>query len=178
MHFQSTAEPIVSNNQDYYRLKDHRNGPDERPIKSQKSRKHKSSRHGPANSMGPRSFTTATLLTQSDCPGGTIRSGSSSHQQMQPAIKTSLFEQFIKKSIKVDLFNLTYQDDVFAENLRQFIPKSDFFIKPDRAVSPIAIGDDGSVYTAWRKPENRKKRKSQKLEFLTNLLDKMMAAIL
>ena len=76
------------------------------------------------------------------------------------------------------MFNLTYQDEVFAANLREFIPKSDFFIKTERALSPIAIGDDGSVYTAWRKPENRKKRKSQKLEFLTTLLDTMMESIL
>lgn len=88
-----------------------------------------------------------------------------------------MFEQFIKKSIKQDLFNLTYHDEIFASMLREFIPKSDFFIKPDRDASPIAIGDDGSVYTAWKKPENRKKRKSQKLEFLTNLLDTMMASI-
>ena len=88
-----------------------------------------------------------------------------------------MFEQFIKKSIKQDLFNLTYHDEIFARMLREFVPKSDFFIKPERACSPIAIGDDGSVYASWKKPENRKMRKSQKLEFLTSLLDSMMASI-
>ena len=58
------------------------------------------------------------------------------------------------------------------------MPQSDFFIKPERACSPIAIGDDGSVYTTWKKPENRKMRKSKKLEFLTTLLDTMMSTIL
>ena len=41
----------------------------------------------------------------------------------------------------------------------------------------MAIADDGSVYAAWKKPENRKMRKSKKLEFLTTLLDTMMSAI-
>ena len=72
---------------------------------------------------------------------------------------------------------MTYHDEVFARMLREFIPKSDFFIKPERASSPIAIGDDGSVYASWKRPENRKMRKSQKLEFLTTLLDSMMASI-
>lgn len=99
-----------------------------------------------------------------------------------------MFEQFIKKSIKVDLFNLTYHDEVFGDVLRSFIPRSDFFIKPVAppantkqgvCQSPIvAAADDGSVYAAPIKRENRKKRKSMKLEFLTSLLDTMMAAIL
>ena len=75
------------------------------------------------------------------------------------------------------MFNLTYQDDVFAKALRHFIPQSDNFIKPAQACSPVAIGDDGSVYAAWKRPENRKMRKSQKLEFLTSLLDAMMGSI-
>lgn len=61
--------------------------------------------------------------------------------------------------------------------LRDYVPKSDVFIKPERACSPMAIGDDGSVYASWKKPENRKMRKSQKLQFLTTLLDSMMASI-
>jgi len=71
-----------------------------------------------------------------------------------------MFENFVLKSIKQDLFNLTYHDEIFARNLRCFIPKSDFFIKPVRDASPIAVADDGSVYTAWKKPGNRKMRKS------------------
>ena len=89
----------------------------------------------------------------------------------------SRFEQFIKKSIKQDLFNLTYHDEVFSSMLRDFVPQSDFFIKPERACSPVAIGDDGSVYAQWKRPENRKMRKSKKLEFLTSVLDAMMASI-
>ena len=110
-----------------------------------------------------------------------------SQKQLKPVVKISMFEQFVKKSIKVDLFNLTYHDEVFGDMLRSFIPRSDFFIKPvappidnnkGAGQSPIvAVADDGSVYAAPIKRENRKKRKSMKLEFLTSLLDAMMAAI-
>ena len=76
------------------------------------------------------------------------------------------------------MFNLTYHDEVFARQLRDFVPKSDFFIKTEKsALSPIGVADDGSVYAAPTKKESRKKRKSRKLEFLTSLLDKMMTSI-
>ena len=120
-------------------------------------------------SRGQRQITVTSLKSRG--------SNNSGGQPQQAIVKISMFEQFIKKSIKQDLFNLTYHDEVFARMLREFIPNSDFFIKPERACSPIAIGDDGSVYASWKKPENRKMRKSQKLEFLTSLLDSMMASI-
>ena len=63
--------------------------------------------------------------------------------------------------------------------LRDFIPKSDFFIKPKRhTISPISAAEDGSIYKPLSKNENKKKRKSRKLEFLTSLLDAMMVSIL
>eukprot|EP00354_Favella_ehrenbergii_P002191 CAMPEP_0170451460 /NCGR_PEP_ID=MMETSP0123-20130129/693_1 /TAXON_ID=182087 /ORGANISM="Favella ehrenbergii, Strain Fehren 1" /LENGTH=177 /DNA_ID=CAMNT_0010713157 /DNA_START=38 /DNA_END=571 /DNA_ORIENTATION=+ len=61
--------------------------------------------------------------------------------------------------------------------LRGFIPKSDCFMKAGRELSPIAVAHDGAVFAAPVKRENRKKRKSMKLEFLTSLLDTMMASI-
>ena len=67
---------------------------------------------------------------------------------------------------------------MFAKALRDFIPRSDEFIKPAQVCNPVAIGEDGAVYAAWKKPENRKMRKSQKLEFLTALLNAMMSSIL
>lgn len=114
-------------------------------------------------SLGPRSFSKQTLHTAS----------------VSAAVKISLFEQFIEKSIKKDLFNLTYHDDVFAGMLRNFIPMSDIFIKTEKnALSSIGVAEDGSVYAAPSKKESRKKRKSRKLEFLTSLIDSMIASIL
>ena len=63
--------------------------------------------------------------------------------------------------------------------LRDFIPKADFFIKTEKSsLSPIGVADDGSVYAAPAKKESRKKRKSRKLEFLTSLVDTLMASIM
>ena len=163
MHFKSIAD---EENEDQYNVMGQHLSKKHRPAKSSKTRTQKP----PTPSMGQRSLTLKTLQTATDLQN---------QPEGKKVVKTSMFEQFVKKSIKQDLFNLTYEDEVFASYLRDFVPRSDFFIKPEmKANSPaIAIGDDGSVYTAWKKPENRKKRKSQKLEFLTTLLDAMMASI-
>ena len=74
---------------------------------------------------------------------------------------------------------MTYHDDVFAKMLREFIPRADLFMKTEKkALSPIGVAYDGSVYAAPARKENRKKRKSRKLEFLTSLLDSLMASIM
>jgi len=92
----------------------------------------------------------------------------------------SKFEQFIKQTIKVDLFNLTYDDEIFSQLLKDFIPRSDAFIKPG-ATPAVA---QSRVERSQPRPEHllsvggdRKFRKSKKLELTTQLIDVLIKAI-
>ena len=43
-------------------------------------------------------------------------------------LANQIFERFIKRTIKCDLFELTYQDAIFTQYFKDFIPRSDSFI--------------------------------------------------
>ena len=61
-----------------------------------------------------------------------------SHMNLFSNHSNSKFERFIKQTVKIDLFNLTYENDIFSQLLKEFIPRSDAFVKPIVVNTPTA----------------------------------------
>ena len=85
--------------------------------------------------------------------------------------------------MKIDLFNLTYEDEVLTKLLKDFIPRSDIFMnKPvlnTQALSQSRVDRDRSVPKTEHPfssvgAGDRKYRKSKKLEYTTQLVESLI----
>ena len=109
-----------------------------------------------------------------------------SQMMLYSAQSNSKFQKFIKQTVKIDLFNLTYEDEVLTKLLKDFIPRSDIFMnKPattPQALSQSRVDRDRSAPKGDQPllsvgAGDRKYRKSKKLEYTTQLVEALIKAM-